>query len=96
MKKIILHLTNWVAYYSLCGISGRAWGNLFGFLFKGFLKDEAFAEAHPKRYLLGVIGIMLLAVCSGLMLIWWPLSLLMKVVDKKIDELPDEKDEFEI
>ena len=92
MKKIILHVTNWVGYYIAIGTLSDLWGKLFGYLFEGFLSDESYAAEHPKKYLLGVIGILLLAVSSGLLVIYMPLSYLMKKLDNKIEDFADENE----
>lgn len=86
MKKILLHVTNWVGYYIAIGTLGDLWGKLFGYLFEGFLSDESYAAEHPKKYLLGAIGITLLAIVSGLIVIWAPLNYLMKKIDNKIED----------
>lgn len=92
MKKMILHVTNWVGYYIAIGTLGDLWGKLFGYLFEGFLSDESYAAEHPKKYLLGVIGILLLAILSGYVVIYMPLSYLMKKLDNKIEDLEDENE----
>ena len=92
MKRMGLHLTNWVGFIVMNSLLGSLWGKLFGFLFEGFLTDEAYAEQNPTKFLLGVIGIMLLAVLSGLLIIWYPLKFVMEFFDKKIDEFADEKE----
>lgn len=92
MKKIILHVTNWVGYYIAIGTLSDLWGKLFGYLFEGFLSDESYAAEHPKKYLLGVIGILLLAILSGYVVIYMPLSYLMKKLDNKIEDLEDENE----
>ena len=92
MKKIILHVTNWVGYYIAIGTLSDLWGKLFGYLFEGFLSDESYAAEHPKKYLLGVIGILLLAIVSGYVVIYMPLSYLMKKLDNKIEYLEDENE----
>lgn len=92
MKKIILHVTNWVGYYIAIGTLSDLWGKLFGYLFEGFLSDESYAAEHPKKYLLGVIGILLLAILSGYVVIYMPLSYLMKRLDNKIEDLEDENE----
>lgn len=86
MKKILLHVTNWVGYYIAIGTLSDLWGKLFGYLFEGFLSDESYAAEHPKKYLLGAIGITLLAIVSGLIVICAPLSYLMKKIDSKIED----------
>lgn len=86
MKKILLHVTNWVGYYIAIGTLSDLWGKLFGYLFEGFLSDESYAAEHPKKYLLGAIGITLLAIVSGLIVIHAPLSYLMKKIDSKIED----------
>lgn len=91
MKRIGLHVTNWVGYLIANSLLGSLWGKLFGFLFKGFLTDEAYAKQHPKKYLLGAIGIILLSVLSGLVIIWWPLTKLMEFFTKKIEDLDDKE-----
>ena len=92
MKRIALHVTNWVSYLVANALLGKLWGMLFGFLFRGFLTDEGYAADHPRKYLFGVIGIILLAVLSSLLVIWWPLSKLMEFLDKKIEDVADEKE----
>ena len=92
MKKIILHVTNWVGYYIAIGTLSDLWGKLFGYLFEGFLSDESYAAEHPKKYLLGVIGILLLAILSGYVVIYMPLSYLMKKLDNKIEDLEDQNE----
>lgn len=92
MKRTGLHVTNWVGFVVANAILGKLWGMLFGFLFKGFLTDEAYAEQHPKKYLLGAIGIILLAVLSSFIVIYYPLRALSEFLDKKIDDLADEKE----
>ena len=92
MKRLGLHVTNWVSYLVANSLLGKLWGTLFGFLFKGFLTDEAYAEQHPKKYLLGAIGIVILCLLSGCLIIWWPLTKLMEFFDLKIENLADGKD----
>ena len=95
MKKMILHVTNWVGYYIAIGTLGDLWGKLFGYLFEGFLSDESYAAEHPKKYLLGVIGIILLALLSGLLLIAKPISWIMSKIDNKIEEHFEDKNEWD-
>ena len=92
MKRIVLHVTNWTGYLVANSLLGDLWGRLFGFLFKGFLTDEGYAAEHPKKYLLGVIGVMVLAIFSGMIVIWWPLTKLMEFFTEKIEDLSDEKE----
>lgn len=92
MKRIILHVTNWVGYYIAIGTLSDLWGKIFGYLFEGFLSDESYAAEHPKKYLLGVIGILLLAILSGYVVIYMPLSYLMKKLDNKIEDFADENE----
>ena len=92
MKRIILHVTNWVGYYIAIGTLSDLWGKIFGYLFEGFLSDEGYATEHPKKYLLGVIGILLLAILSGYVVIYMPLSYLMKKLDNKIEDFADENE----
>lgn len=92
MKRIILHVTNWVGYYIAIGTLSDLWGKLFGYLFEGFLSDESYAAEHPRKYLLGVIGILLLAILSGYIVIYMPLSYLMKKLDNKIEDFADENE----
>lgn len=92
MKRFGLHVTNWVAYVVSCSLLGKLWGTLFGFLFRGFLTDEGYAAEHPKKYLLGAIGIILLAVVSGMIVVVLPLKLLVNKMDSKIDEFADDKE----
>ena len=92
MKRIILHVTNWVGYYIAIGTLSDLWGKIFGYLFEGFLSDEGYATEHPKKYLLGVIGILLLAILSGYVVIYMPLSYLMKKLDTKIEDFADENE----
>lgn len=86
MKKMILHVTNWIGYYIAIGTLGDLWGKLFGYLFEGFLSDESYAAEHPKKCLLGVIGITLLTVVSGLIVIWAPLNYLILKIESKIED----------
>ena len=92
MKRIILHVTNWVGYYIAIGTLSDLWGKIFGYLFEGFLSDESYAAEHPRKYLLGVIGILLLAILSGYVVIYMPLSYLMKKLDTKIEDFADENE----
>lgn len=92
MKRIGLHVTNWVGFVVANALLGRLWGMLFGFLFRGFLTDEGYAAEHPKKFLLGAIGIVLLAVLSSFIVIYYPLKALCEFFDKKIDDLADEKE----
>lgn len=94
MKKLILHVTNWTGYLTLCGVGGKLVSKLFEKLFGGFLKDEDYANNHPWVYLLGVIGILLLAVAFATAIVWYPLTKLMHWIDSKIEKIPDE-DEFD-
>ncbi|MBO7449886.1 MAG: hypothetical protein J6U54_05905 [Clostridiales bacterium] len=92
MKRIGLHVTNWVGFVVANAQLGRLWGMLFGFLFRGFLTDEGYAAEHPKKYLLGAIGIVTLCVVSSFIVIYIPLNALCEFLDKKIDNLADEKE----
>ena len=65
---------------------------LLGFCFKGFLEDEGYAVEHPKKYLLGVIGVILLLVAGSVCLISIPLNWIREKLDLKIDEFADEKE----
>ena len=90
-KRTGLHLTNWIGFVVANGLLGRLWGMLFSFLFRGFLSDEAYAAEHPKKYLLGAIGIIILTVASSFIVIYWPLKTLCDFLDVKIDSFADEK-----
>ena len=92
MKRMALHITNWVTYLVANSLLGKLWGRLFGYLFRGFLTDEAFAEQHPKKYLLGAIGVAILAIASSMLIIWFPLTQLMNFFDKKIEDFADDKE----
>ena len=92
MKRIALKVTNYVAWFVASSLLGKCWGKLFGWLFIGFLTDEAYAEAHPKKYLLGVIGILLLICVSAYVVISLPINWLWNKTDKMIDDFADDKD----
>lgn len=92
MKRIALKGANYAAYLVGCGVLGRLWGMLLGFCFKGFLEDEGYAAEHPKKYLLGVIGVILLSVAGSACLIGIPLNWIREKLDLKIDEFADEKE----
>lgn len=94
-KKMVLHITNWIGCYTASYLLGGLWGKLFGFLFKDFLSDEGYATEHPKKYLLGAIGIILLAFLSGLLLISKPISWIMSKIDNKIEEHFDDEEEWD-
>ena len=94
-NKMILHITNWIGCYTASYLLGGLWGKLFGFLFKDFLSDEGYATEHPKKYLLGVIGIMLLALLSGLLLISKPIGWVMSKIDNKIEEHFEDEEEWD-
>ena len=74
MKRMGLHLTNWIGFIVANAMLGRLWGMLFGYLFKGFLSDEAYAANHPKKFFLGTVGIMLLASVSSVVVIYFHLK----------------------
>lgn len=92
MLKMVLHVANWIGFYTSCGIAGKLSGNLFGRLFRRFLTDEAYAAEHPKKYLAGVAGICTVAIATTVALVWVPLKWIMDFIDSKIEEIPDKKD----
>ena len=92
MKRMGLHLTNWIGFIVANAMLGRLWGMLFGYLFKGFLSDEAYAANHPKKFFLGTVGIMLLASVSSVVVIYYPLKRLCEFFDKKIEDFADDKE----
>lgn len=94
-KKMVLHITNWIGCYTASYLLGSLWGKLLGFLFKDFLSDEGYATEHPKKYLLGVIGIILLAFLSGLLLISKPIRWVMSKIDNKIEEHFEDENEWD-
>ena len=94
-NKMVLHITNWIGCYTALYLLGGLWGKLFGFLFEDFLSDEGYATEHPKKYLLGVIGIILLALLSGLLLISNPISWIMSKIDNKIEEHFEDEEEWD-
>ena len=90
MKRLALKITDWVAFMIAASQLGRLWGTLFTYLFKGFLEDETFAENHPKKYLLGAMGIVLFAGLSGWLVVAMPLKWLFSKSIDKIDEFADD------
>lgn len=94
-KKMVLHITNWIGCYTASYLLGELLGKLFGYLFEGFLSDESYAAEHPMKYLLGVIGIILLAFLSGLLLISKPISWVMSKIDNKIEEHFEDENEWD-
>lgn len=90
MKRLALKITDWVAFMIAASQLGRLWRTLFTYLFKGFVEDETFAENHPKKYLLGAIGIVLLTVLSGYFVVVMPLQWLFSKSLDKIDEFADD------
>lgn len=93
MKKMILKVTNDVAYLSSCYGVGFILGKIVEKIFGRFLTDEAYAEQHPWKYLLGVLAIMLVELSIGLAIIWVPLMKLRNFIDSKIEDRFDEKKE---
>ena len=93
MKKLILHIINWVGYYAGLGVLGHLLSKLYFGLFEGFLSDESYAAEHPYRYLLGFFGILFLGMGLVLGVVWFPLTKLMEFIDSKIEDIKDKDDE---
>ena len=92
MKRLALKGLNYCGYLVTCGLVGRLIGTLAGAIFKDFLQDEDYAENHPKKYLLGVLAIVSVAMLITYLVIYWPLNYLMKAIDSKIDAFADDKE----
>lgn len=92
-KTTILHVSNLIGYLGLSAIGGRLYGMFIAWIFRGFLHDEAYAEAHPKKFLLGCIGIIGFTAISAAVIVSWPLKKLYQWIDSKIDDL-EEKEDF--
>ena len=92
MKRILLHLINWVGCCLVGSMGGKLVGQLMSYLFRGFLNDGAYAEAHPKKYLLGAFGIVVLTIVAAYILISMPLKWVMDKIDAKIEKFADDKE----
>ena len=86
MKKMILKVTNSVAYIGASYGIGCLLGKIVEKLFGEFLSDEAYAEQHPWKYLLAVLAIFVCEMTIGLAIVWVPLMKLRNFIDSKIDE----------
>ena len=91
-KKTTLHICNWTGYLISNALLGRVWGWLLSKVFNGALTDEVYANEHPKLFFLRVFGILLLGVVSAMVVITWPLTILMNLIDEKIDDIEEKED----
>lgn len=73
MKKMILKVTNYAAYLAGCYGVGYLLGKIVEKLFGDFLSDEAYAEQHPWKFLLAVLGILICEFAIGAAIVLWPL-----------------------
>ena len=92
MKRTALKVTNMVAHMVASGLLGWFWGKLFSYLFRGFLSDDTYASEHPRKYLFGAIGILVLMNLSLVLVISLPLGWLKGKVDDRIDKFCDDKE----
>lgn len=90
--KTILHILNWVGYYTGLWAGATIFSNLWWGLWK-FVSDEDYANNHPNMYLLKFFAVLILGMALVLGIVWWPLTKLMELIDSKIDG--PEEDDFE-
>lgn len=95
MKKMILKGANYVGYLTGCYGVGYLLGKIVEKFFGGFLTDEAYAEQHPWKYLLGVLAIFACEMTIGLAIVWWPLMKLWKFINEKIDGIDKSEEDKE-
>ena len=94
MMKIAVQILNYAGYLIGCNVLGN-WFYKFYYGLFGFIKDETYAEEHPKMYIAKLIGVMVVGILIGLAVIWYPLTKLWKWLNSKIDEFFDREKEDE-
>ena len=92
--KIAVKVLNYAGYLIGCNVLGN-WFSQFYYSLFGFIKDETYAEDHPKMYIAKVVAVMVIGILLGLAVIWYPLTKLMEWIDDKIDKHFDKKEEDE-
>lgn len=92
MMKIALKILNYSGYLIGCNQLGNWFGKLYWSLFP-FVKDETYAEEHPKAYVAKVVGLMVLGILIALAIIWYPLTKGMEWINNMIDKHFDKHEE---
>ena len=93
MKKMILKVTNYAAYLAGCYGVGFLLGKIVEKLFGSFLSDEAYAEQHPWKFLLAVLGILICEFAIGAAIVLWPLLKIYNYFNDKIEAIDKSEDE---
>ena len=93
MRKILLKVLNLAAYWASCYGVGYVLRKIVEWLFGEFLTDEAYAEQHPWKYLLGVFMILACMIGIGAAIIYLPLFKLFNFINDKIDKIDEEKED---
>lgn len=91
MKKLILKVLNWIAYYSACAGTGALLSMIANWLLAKMGVNEENAEIHPWRtiilWLLVSIFVMVIPAIAVVLFVLVPIQ---RLFDQKIDEMDDD------
>lgn len=91
MKKLTLHILNWIAYLGTCAGAGYLLGRIAGWLITKIGVNEEFAEAHPWRTtLLVLLAWILIVLIPGYSLVTFVFVPILNWFDSKIEAMDDE------
>ena len=93
MVKIAVKTLNYVGYLIGCNALGNWFGQLWWSLW-AFIKDETYAEEHPKMYIAKLVLLMVIGILIALAIIWYPLTKIMEWIDGKINEHFEKDEDF--
>ena len=91
MKKIILKVLNWIAYYGACASLGVLLSKIANWLLFKIGVNEESAEAHPWRtIILWLLVLLFVMILPAIGLIVFVLVPIQTILNEKIDDMDDD------